>query len=195
MELEVLGLPLIPTGHSNPLEGFDRNRNGFEPNDEKECCLGRKLDHGNDYYKRSFEAAFNLEEVSAGDGNRNAKSSLLCWNGQPNDEEDDDGKEERKGASFTTEMNEEEAAENHVVVGWPPIKSIWRKKLMHRHGQQGGGRIMEDRTVERGSRGSNSTRTWRSGWPQECQPEERSIDLQLFHSSRALSDTLIHHVW
>lgn len=99
MELVVVGLP----GHSNPLEGFDRNRNGFEPNDQKEWCLGRKFDHGNDYYKRSFEAAFNLEEVAAGDSNRNVKSSLLCWNGQPN-EEDDDGKEERKGASFATDM-------------------------------------------------------------------------------------------
>lgn len=56
------------------------------------------------------------------------------------------------------------------------------------HRQQGGGRIMEDRTVERGSRGSNSTyvevRT-------AGVPTGRKIDLQLFHSSRALSDTLI----
>ncbi|KAI8569094.1 hypothetical protein RHMOL_Rhmol02G0252200 [Rhododendron molle] len=184
MELEVLGLPLIPTGHSNPLEGFDRNRNGFEPNDQKECCMGRKFDHENDYYKRSFEAACNFEEVAAGESNRNAKSSLLCWHGQPN-EEDDDGKEERKGASFTTDMNEEDQeAENHVV-GWPPIKS-WRKKLMQR--QQGGGRMMEDRTVERGSRGSNSTyvEVRMAGVPTGTKN-----DLQLFHSSRALSDTLI----
>lgn len=76
-------------------------------------------------------------------------------------------------------------------MGWPPIKS-WRKKLMHRHQQAGGGRIMEDPTVERGSRGSNPTYVEVRMAGARNRKKDRSTTVSFFPGTFRHID---HHVW
>lgn len=85
--------------------------------------------------------------------------------------------------------NRNEVEENHVV-GWPPIKS-WMKKQLHQQQQQQqhhqGGRVKNDGVAERsGGRNSLYVKVKMEGVA-----IARKIDLRLFHSYQALTNTLI----
>uniref|UniRef100_A0A5B6YND2 Auxin-responsive protein n=1 Tax=Davidia involucrata TaxID=16924 RepID=A0A5B6YND2_DAVIN len=177
MELQ-LGLAL-PT--QNPIKGFDLNNHAFKSKEtvSSEPWINSCGLESNNYVKNkrcSFTEAFG-EDVD----DHSAKTlPLLLWNGQPNDE--NDGNEQKNRASHTSNKTEEE--ENHVVVGWPPIKS-WRKKLLHHHQ---GGRIVNDRTAE-GERGASNSMYVKV--KMEGVAIGRKINLRLYHSYQTLTNSLI----
>ena len=73
-------------------------------------------------------------------------------------------------------------AEEDQVVGWPPIKS-WRKKTFHQHQV---GRIETNQTVEKDNGRSIYVKVKMEGVP-----IARKIDIRLFHSYQALTNSLI----
>ncbi|KAL3500899.1 hypothetical protein ACH5RR_039992 [Cinchona calisaya] len=128
--------------------------------------------------KRSFAEAFG-EEV---DGSKTL--SLLVWNGrQPNDEEDGNG-QQRKPFINTLAKNEEEDYDE--IVGWPPIKS-WRKKLFHGDHYYHQERALERANIINGPRNSMFVKVKMEGVV-----IGRKIDLMLFNSYQALTNTLLN---
>ncbi|XVE71193.1 hypothetical protein DITRI_Ditri10aG0131100 [Diplodiscus trichospermus] len=175
MELQ-LGLALQTP---NMIKGFDLNNLGFDQQKEmggleawNHAAAGCFKDKDCVKNKRDFEQAFgNLtEECKA--------LPLLLWSGQPNEEEDH--KDQKKRTSSSIDEND---AEEDQVVGWPPIKS-WRKKIFHQHPV---GRIENIRP----------TAVKENGRPiyvkvkMEGVAIARKIDVRLFHSYQALTNSLI----
>ncbi|OMO90822.1 AUX/IAA protein [Corchorus olitorius] len=161
MELQ-LGLAL-PT--PNIIKGFDLNNFGFDQIKgfgDKDCVKN----------KRGFEQAFGnfTEDCKA--------MPLLLWNGQPNEEED------HKKKSTSSSMDENETEEEDEVVGWPPIKT-WRKKLFQQHQP---GRVENNiRKVENKEKG----RSIYVKVKMEGVAIARKIDIRLYHSYEALTNSLI----
>ena len=73
-------------------------------------------------------------------------------------------------------------AEEDQVVGWPPVKS-WRKKIFHQHQV---GRIENNLTVEKENGRSIYVKVKMEGVA-----IARKIDIRLFHSYQALTNSLI----
>ncbi|XVF48354.1 hypothetical protein PTKIN_Ptkin03bG0183500 [Pterospermum kingtungense] len=175
MELQLgLALPNTP-------KGFDLNHLGFKQ--MKDCaggCFGDKLDCAKNY-KRGFEQAFGhlTEECKS-------MPSLLLWSGQPNEEEDDH-KDQKKRTSSTIDENDDAKEEDGRVVGWPPIKS-WRKKTFHQNNQVG--RVENNRNIVIAKKGNNG-RSIYVKVKMEGVAITRKIDLRLFHSYQALTNSLI----
>ncbi|GKU87286.1 hypothetical protein SLEP1_g1710 [Rubroshorea leprosula] len=116
--------------------------------------------------KRGFEEAFgkNREECRT--------KNLLLWSGQPNEE--DDGNSPKITSSPTNKDDEEEDG----VVGWPPIKSS-RKKLFHQINQVVG------------RRENNNGRSMYVKVKMEGVAITRKVDMRLFDSYQALTNSLI----
>ncbi|GFP83324.1 auxin-responsive protein iaa29 [Phtheirospermum japonicum] len=173
MELE-LGLALPNQNHPMVLDlncGYNNNNNN---NNNNGLEIGKK-NHGVFVDRDQHDVGDDEEEEVESKG-----LSLLLWSGQPNEE--DDGERWRR-LHVNPGENEEESDE---IVGWPPINSL-RKELLHR--RQGGGpmayrRQAANRIIPRSSMYVKVK--------MEGVPIGRKIDLRLFNSYQALTDTLIH---
>ncbi|XVF35604.1 hypothetical protein REPUB_Repub18cG0160400 [Reevesia pubescens] len=185
MELQ-LGLD-IPT----PLitKGFDLNNFGFDQLKEmrgtlKACniCIGGCFgDNDCVKKKRGFEQAF-------GNFTDDCKAKpLLLWSGQPNEEEDDH-KDQKKRTSSSTIDDRIKDAEEDQVVGWPPIKS-WRKKILHQQQHQVGNRI--DQNNRAADEKEINGRSIYVKVKMEGIAIARKIDIRLYHSYQALTNSLI----
>ncbi|KAL3646039.1 hypothetical protein CASFOL_011219 [Castilleja foliolosa] len=134
--------------------------------------------------KKSYPGFVDRDQHDLGDDEEEVESkglSLLLWSGQPNEEDDDDPWRSRRRVNLGE--NEEE---NEEIVGWPPINSL-RKELLHRH--QGGPMANHRRQADHRviiPRSSMYVKVKMEGVP-----IGRKIDLRLFNSYRALTNTLI----
>ncbi|XP_050268416.1 auxin-responsive protein IAA29 [Quercus robur] len=177
MELQLaLALPV-----HNSVKGFDLNDGGIE---SKEPVASQLWSYGGSLEsKKCLKNKRSSEEAFGKMGGVPQIFPLMVWSGQPNEEDDRKG-QNRKTSSI---VNKNEVEENHVV-GWPPIKS-WMKKQLHQQQQQQhqGGRVKNDGVAERsGGRNSLYVKVKMEG-----QAIARKIDLRLFHSYQALTNTLI----
>ncbi|KAK6118359.1 hypothetical protein DH2020_047930 [Rehmannia glutinosa] len=111
--------------------------------------------------------------------------SLLLWSGHPNEEDDDNFRK-----LHVNNENINDGEENEEIVGWPPINSL-RKELIHRHHQ--GGWMANHRAAP--DHRDNNIPVMRSSMyvkvKMEGVPIGRKIDLRLFNSYQALTQTLI----
>ncbi|CAK9170392.1 unnamed protein product [Ilex paraguariensis] len=170
MELE---LGLAPPTQSRPMVGFDLN-NVFKPNEMVRNGCSLEIKH---YVKdkNTSAEAFEQERIET------ETSSVLMWNGQPNEEDDERRQKRRRSNTIIKRSGEED----HHLMGWPPIKS-WRGKLYDGHQ---GCRIATHWTTERGSNRTNSTYI---KVKMEGVAIGRKIDLQLHHSYQTLANSLIN---
>ncbi|KAI3454210.1 hypothetical protein Pfo_010873 [Paulownia fortunei] len=168
MELE-LGLAL-PNQTPMMVKGLDLNcgYNGLEMEKDKG-------------YKDNYQNPGFVDHEHGDDEVESKGLSLLLWSGQPN-EEDGGGQEKWKKLCVNDENNDEE---NQEIVGWPPINSLRKEYLLHHH--QGGwmANHRADRVIP--VRSSMYVKVKMAGVP-----IGRKIDLRLYNSYQALTDTLIN---
>ncbi|XVE97417.1 hypothetical protein REPUB_Repub03eG0017500 [Reevesia pubescens] len=163
MELQLALALALPT--PNIIKGFDLNNLGFD----QLKGMGGFGDKDCVKNKRSYEQAFgNLKEECK-------TMPLLLWSGQPNEEDEDDHKDQKKRTSST--INDGNDAEEDQIVGWPPIKSWMKKIFQHQHQV---GRIEKE-----------NGRSIYVKVKMEGVAIARKIDIRLYHSYQALTNSLI----
>ncbi|KAL3497355.1 hypothetical protein ACH5RR_040087 [Cinchona calisaya] len=184
MELE-LGLALPVSAHFS-YKSFDLNISRQEEQPRERRLVkndGINMEFKNLMIrpnKRGFEEAFGDED----DDDENTKLSLLVWSGrQPNDDEDGLNGYNRKPFNPLGKNDEEE---NDQIVGWPPIKS-WRKKLLHQ-----GGRVADQPDDQRANYFNGARNSIFVKVKMEGVIIGRKIDLSLFNSYQALTNTLLN---